>query len=410
MSHPSWVDSRPLASPRRATLSVCCITNSPGPFLRAALSPLCGIADEVVLAVGGPLPEEDLRYYGEIADRLFSIEFEFVERHLAWLHAQCRGDWILHLDGDEIPTAEMIAEVLAARDDRQLNCVLFARRNLFPTVESYIVQEPWYPDFQVRMVRNDGSLGFAGLMHSATERTLPARTVEAPIYHLPFILSGVEDRRTRAVRYEQLRPGLVAPTELAAHNMLLPESLPPLITASVPTEHQRHIEAVLSTSGPAPHGLADPVPVSLAEMDAFWSNRVLLESAYRATIEVIGAPVPLSPAERRPVYLRVRNEGDESWGWDPSIGPYLHVVHRLLDEDRTPVDDWRPSFFTEWVRPGMATIVPANLAAPSDPGRYLLEIKVRHSPEERLFGIAQEVELIVRPGGAWAASRIEEHP
>jgi hypothetical protein len=397
-------------APRRATLSVCCIANSTGPFLRAALSPLREIADEVVIAVGGPVPEEDLRYYGEIADQLFSIEFEFIERHLAWLHAQCRGDWILRLDGDEIPTSEMIAEVLTSRDDRRLSSVLFARRNLFPTVESYIVQEPWYPDFQVRMVRNDGSLRFAGLMHSATERTLPARMVEAPMYHLPFILGGIEDRRARAARYEQLRPGMLAPTELPANDMLLPESLPPPLTASVPAKHRRHIEAVLSASGSAPRGLADAVPVSLAEMDAFWSNRLLLESAYRATIEVIGALVPLSPFERRPLYLRVRNEGDESWGWDPSIGPYLHVVHRLLDEGLAPMEDWRPSFFTEWVRPGMTTIVSANLDAPSDPGRYLLEIRVRHSPEERLFGSAQEVELIVRPGGAWGASRIEGAP
>ena len=124
--------------------------------------------------------EADLRHYGEVSDQLFSIEFEFAERHLAWLHAQCRGDWILRLDGDEIPSAEMVVAVLEARDDRQFASVLFARRHPFPTIERYIVQEPWYPDFQVRMVRNNGSLRVPGLQHSAAERTLPARIVEAP--------------------------------------------------------------------------------------------------------------------------------------------------------------------------------------------------------------------------------------
>jgi hypothetical protein len=386
---------------RRATLSVCCIANSPGPFLRAALGPLREIADEVVIAVGGPIPEEDMRHYAEIADRLFSIEFEFAERHLAWLHAQCKGDWILRLDGDEIPSAEMVAEVLAARDDRRLACVLFARRDLFPTVESYIAQEPWYPDFQVRMVRNDGSLRFAGLLHSNTERTLPARLLEAPMYHLPLILSDLENRRARAVRYEQLRPGLLAPTELPANEMMLPEDMPPLVIAPVPAEHQRQIRAVLSASGPARRGPVDVVAVSLAEMDAFWASRPLPESAFSARIELVGAQVPFAPGERRPLYLRVSNEGDELWGWDPSLGPYLHVVHRLLDATREPVQDWRPSFFTEWVRPGMATIVPGTIDAPTEPGSYLLEARVRHSPQERLFGSAPEVELIVRPGGAW---------
>ena len=196
--------SRHLARPARATLSVCCIANSPGPFLKAALGPLREIADEVLIAAGGPVPESDLRHYAEVADRVFSIEFEFVERHLAWLHAQCRGDWIVRLDGDEIPSAEMVAAVLEARDDRQVASVLFARRHPFPTVEHYIVQEPWYPDFQVRMVRNDGSMRFAGLLHSAAERTLPSRIVEAPLYHLPFVLSSAEDRRARGERYEKL--------------------------------------------------------------------------------------------------------------------------------------------------------------------------------------------------------------
>jgi hypothetical protein len=225
--------------------------------------------------------------------------------------------------------------------------------------------------------------------------------VEAPIYHLPFITSDVEARKARAARYEALRPGLVSPTGLPTNAMELPEMLSPPITAPVPEQHRRSIEAVLSASGTA-RGPADAVPVSLAEMDPLWSCRVAPESAYRATIRLIGAPVPFSPGERRPIYFEVRNEGTETWGWDHSMGPYVHVVHRLLHENRLPVDDWQPSFFTEWVRPGMATVVPAMLEAPADPGRYLLEVKVRHAPAEgRLFGSADDAELSVRPGGAW---------
>jgi hypothetical protein len=386
----------------KATLSVCCMANSPGPFLRAALAPLRELADEIVIAAGGPLSEDDLRYYGEIADKLYSIEFEFVERHLAWLYAQCSGDWILRLDGDEIPSPELIAEVRAATEERGLNSLIFARRNLFPTIGTYIAQEPWYPDFQVRMVRNDGSLRFSGLTHSAAERVLPARMTEAAIYHLPFVLSALDERRARAGRYERFRPGLVAPTGLPANAALLPESLPNLLTAAVPGEHRQLIETVLSASGPA-HGTSERVTVSLAEMDAHWSGRTLDESAYRASITVLGATVPLAPEENRPFYFQVRNEGSERWGWDPAVGPHLHVVHRFLQEDGTAVDDWRPSFFTEWIGPGCTTIVPAHVQAPSLPGRYRLDIRVRHAPQERLFGTAEAPTLDVRPGGAWGS-------
>ena len=223
--------------------------------------------------------------------------------------------------------------------------------------------------------------------------------VEAPIYHLPFIVSSVEERRARAGRYEQLRPGLVAPTGLRANDALLPETLSELATAAVPIEDQHLLQSVLSATGPA-HGGTDVLPVSLPEMDSLWAGRELPESSLRARISMLGTPVPFYPGERRPAYFSVHNLGSELWGWDPSVGPYLHVVHRLLRSDGTPLDDWRPSFFTEWVKPGMQTIVPGHIDGPSEPGRYKLEMRVRHAPE-RLFGEAQEIELTVTTEGAW---------
>jgi hypothetical protein len=390
---------RGLESRSGGTLSVCCIANSPGPFLKAALAPLRGMADEIVIAAGGSVADDDLSHYADIADRLFSIEFEFLERHLAWLHAQCHGDWILRLDGDEIPSPEMLTEVLAAKADRNVGCVYFARRNLFPTIGSYIAQDPWYPDFQLRMVRNDGALRFSGALHSGPERSLPARLVEAPIYHLPFILSDVDARRGRAARYEALRPGLLAPTGLPANQMELPETVSGLRTAPVSSDHRGRIEAVLSAS-PSAAGPADAVSVSSAEVDAHWSGRTLTESAYGARIDVVGVIAPLAPQERRPICFGVRNEGTERWSWDPSVGPYVHVVHRLLAKDGSPVGDWQPAFFTEWVEPGARTLVTTHVDAPVESGPYELEMRLRHAPD-RLFGSAQRVELPVRPGGAW---------
>jgi hypothetical protein len=383
------------------TLSVCCIANVPGPFLMAALAPFREIADEIVIAAGGNVSAADLACYSEIADRLFAIEFDYLERHLAWLHAECRGAWILRLDGDEIPSREMVEAVSTMKSGTPVNGVFFARRNLFPTIASYISQEPWYPDFQLRMVRNDGALRFSGLLHSSAERSLPARLVEAPIYHLPFVLADGAARQARAARYEFQRPGLVAPTGLPAFQLELPEAVAPLRTAAVPDRDRREIEAVLAASTSAsPFRVTEAVHRTLADTDAHWAGRSLPDSAYRASIDVAGESVPFGPAERRPCYFRVRNEGTELWGWDPSVGPFLHVVHRLSDGAGMPVDEWRPSFFTEEVGPGSTTIVPGHVDAPQKPGRYLLQVRLRHAPD-RLFGSTAEVPLVVRPGGAW---------
>ncbi len=383
----------------RGSLSVCCIANSPGTFLRTALAPLRDIADEVVIAAGGPIAQGDLDHYAQIADRLFSIEFVFLERHLAWLHAQCRGDWILRLDGDEIPSREMIEAIQRARTEQGVHGVYFARRNLYPTAASYIGQDPWYPDFQLRMVRNDGMLRFSGLLHSGAERVLPSRMVEAPIYHLPFILADLQTRQARAARYEQLRPGLLAPTGLPAERLELPEGLAGVLTAPVPDEDRKAIEAVLAAELP-PARSARASPVSLTLSDALWAGRDVPESAYAARAEPIGLLAPLAPSERRDIYVRVHNDGTEAWGWDPSIGPFIHMVHRVLGEDGAPVGEWRPSFFPESVQPGTATVVPATLDAPDRHGHYRLEVRVRHAPD-RVFGTCSERELLVRDRGAW---------
>ena len=144
-----------------------------------------------------------------------------------------------------------------------------------------------------------------------------------------------------------------------------------------------------------------PISVSLNEMDASWSGRTIGDSAYRASIAVLGAIVPMAPGETRPFYFQVSNEGTERWAWDPSIAPFLHIVHRLLDEQGAPLEEWRPSFFTEWIPPGHMTIVPAHVDAPTRPGQYLLDIKVRHSPQEHLFGATEQRTLHVCPGGTW---------
>jgi hypothetical protein len=391
-------------SRRRQTLSVCCLTNAPGPLVRGALEPFREIADEIVIAAGGRVAGEDLQCYGEVADVLFHIEFDFMERHLAWLHAQCGGDWILRLDGDEIPSAAMVAEVGRAKDDRSISSVFFARRHPFPTPERYIVQEPWYPDFQARMVRNDGTARFSGLLHTAAERTLPARLVAAPLYHLSLIAADYEERRARAERYEQLRPGLIGPGGLPSNDALLPERLAELRTAPTPAADRELVEAVMSAERPPAGPVVGPVRrVALAEMDPLWANRPIPHTAYHARLEVIGEAVPFAPGEQRPMYFRVCNEGSETWPWDGSVGPHIHLIHRVVDPKGGYEGDWQPALFTEWVSPAATTVVPAIVVAPAVPGSYRLEAKLRHAPLEHVFGVAATVDVVVREGGAWGA-------
>ena len=68
-----------------------------------------GIADEILVAVddrAGPGVEAAL---AAVADRVIRYPYaEPVDRPLAWLHAQCSGDWVLTIDDDEIPSQALL--------------------------------------------------------------------------------------------------------------------------------------------------------------------------------------------------------------------------------------------------------------------------------------------------------------
>ena len=68
-----------------------------------------------------------------MADRVVRFEFRPpVDRPRAWLAAQCTGDWLLSIDGDEVPSTALVDALpgLTAAPDVQ-QCWL-PRRWLFP--------------------------------------------------------------------------------------------------------------------------------------------------------------------------------------------------------------------------------------------------------------------------------------
>ena len=120
--------------PRQAlmALSVCCLTGDPGPRVAALLAPLREVADEIVVAADSRAGQDDLDAYAAACDRLLRIEYQLYERHLAWLHAQCRGDWILRIDGDECSRRRwwrQLPELIRRRDVHQY---VMPRRWLYP--------------------------------------------------------------------------------------------------------------------------------------------------------------------------------------------------------------------------------------------------------------------------------------
>ena len=185
------------------SLSVCCLTGDPGPRVTAVLAPLRGIADEIVIAADARADQERLEQYAAAADRLLRVEFSYLERHLAWLHKQCSGDWIFRIDADEVASPSLVERLPELdRGSAAFSSTGFRAGGSTPRLAHWLEEVPWWPDYQNRLVRNDGTLRFSGLLHSSAEPTHPARYVEEPLYHLACLrtMSRRADRGRSSTR------------------------------------------------------------------------------------------------------------------------------------------------------------------------------------------------------------------
>jgi hypothetical protein len=380
------------------TLSVCCLTADPGPRVAAALRGLRPVADEIVVAADARADGDRLAAYASVADRVLRVEFAYTERHLAWLHAQCRGDWILRIDGDEVASPRLV-ELLPRLLTERVHQYLLPRRWLFPDAGHWLNELPWWPDYQVRLVRNDGLLRFPGLDHTSAVPVRPARYLEEPLYHFALLGSSQEERRGKAAWYESRRPGLKAHGGGALNERFY---LPELHARRTPVPVEEGDRAAIdeAVGGPlgGPKAQVDPdgLPVvPLAESDRFWAGRPLGAEAYRAEIDQIEPEYRMAVGERRALHFRIANRGNERWPWDSGIGPRINASYHWLRGDGTPaVDEGLRTAFPCDIAPGETVIVPLDVLAPDAPGDYLLEVDLVHE-DVRWFDCGTRVHVPV---------------
>lgn len=380
------------------SLSICLITADPAARVATILEPLRPYADEVLIAADSRVDDETLAGYASLADRIFKIEFRTVERHLAWLFAQCSGDWILGLDGDEVPSRAFVRrlpEMLASRHVQQF---WISVAWLFPDADHVLACTPWSEGFINRLVRNDGTLRIRGLHHRHAEPVIPCEYVGEPFYHLELLIADEEKRRDKAVRYEVSRPHLLAPGGGRVNEAYyLPELRDSLEFRSVPDEDREAIARALDESHtlrPATH-VKDVRFVSLGEMDRMWEGRGVDETAYRATIEPFTPRPALSPSEPRDVFFYVANEGTERWPSRLDEEPSIRLSYRWLHPDGSIHTAEGPrSPFSRAVNPGKRILTPLHVDAPADAGEYMLEVDVVHE-DERWFDCACRVPIRV---------------
>jgi hypothetical protein len=365
----------------------------PAPRVRAILTAFRHVASEIVVAVDATGDPRLPSLCHELADVWRVVEPGPLNRWIGWLHGQCDGEWVLRLEDDEVPSAALVNRLPELVAERAPTHYALPRRWLYPAPDRYIASHPWWPDYQVRLVRNiPGILSFPGVLHEPIAVLGERRSLDVPLYHCDCLLAGLDERRRKRERYEGVRAHTTI-DGFPVNAMYTPEDCGQVATLPVPHEDLLLIEKAGIDDGyssevelrEATEG--DPLP--LAEADRFSSARIVPESAYRARVTLIRPPEALAAGSTSDQEVEVENLGDERWPSEFAGEPLIRLASRWLPGPEGP-----RTAFTETVDPGRSTRATLRVVAPPNAGRHVLEVDVVHE-HVRWFGtgVRQVVEV-----------------
>ncbi|MFL6520803.1 MAG: hypothetical protein ACJ8NS_11330 [Chthoniobacterales bacterium] len=193
--------------------SVSCVLLTDGLTRESAewFSTVRDIVDELVIFVDTELANPETHAF---AHELGSIVHEvrgrgFVEAHLKDMVLACSSDWILRLDSDEKLTHGWMDGGWRDFLVEEYTHFTTPRRWIHPD-GGYIRCEPWWPDPQMRLFRNDiARLTFPQKIHEPTQVTgLGKNLPSLAIDHHVLRLTTRAQREEKARRYTKLRPEL----------------------------------------------------------------------------------------------------------------------------------------------------------------------------------------------------------
>lgn len=145
-------------SKRRLTVSF--ITRDSEQTLTRAIAQARRFADEVVVGVDADSRDRTWELAGDLADTVYRFKHpnQLSPAHMLALR-YCRGEWILRLDDDEYMETgfeQIIPELLAT--PHFTHYYLSRKMVVSETPPRYMHALPWYPNYVLRLFRNDPSL------------------------------------------------------------------------------------------------------------------------------------------------------------------------------------------------------------------------------------------------------------
>lgn len=377
-------------------LSLCCLTADRPAMVAAILAVYRPVVDEIVVAVDRRVDPAALAPLHDVADRVLRFEYrETPEQARPWLIAQCRHPLALMIDGDEVPSRALLEVLPALARDPGETQFRIARRWVYPTVDRWLDERPWWPDLQRRLVLTSTDLDFDLQFHGGIRAAGTTRIVMQPIYHLACVLRTFAERRDTARRYAADRPGMLAPGGGDMNETLyLPEHYATRTLAPTPPDDVTTLRRVLEVADDVPTDLV-PAIVPAAEIDRYVPPDPLDAGGYRVRLELVEADLRTDPGFDTTVIVRVTNDGEIALPRRDGPGVQVRACARVLDRRPGGRDG-------SWSRVSLPGDIPAGesrnvefvLNVPEAPGIYLVEFDLINE-RSRWFGCVHTADVVV---------------
>jgi hypothetical protein len=342
----------------------------------AQLGGLRPLADEIIVTAHAT---ESLDHVADVADRRLLIDPAPKARHLGWLLNECRTDWILVLDDDEVIMPELVVEMPDLLDDRHVHLVLLPRRWLFPSSRQYVDTSPWVPDLQPQLLRNlPGSWRFPGRAHEAFAMTGPNVIAAHGLYHTALLDLPVAAREAKYRAYEHVNPGRGA-DGIPVNLMGLPEHCPGLRLAPVPDHHVAAIERFDRGAHPGGPSRSPIERANLASRDRFSAAREP-DAGIHATarLEVWRPLTRIRVGTTRSVGVAVGHDADDVLETHDHAAAVAIAYHWYAADGAVVVHDGVRTPLSARVPRGRVHRQLVHVVAPDRPGTYQLTVALVH--------------------------------
>jgi hypothetical protein len=288
------------------------------------------------------------------------------------LVAGCKSDWLFVLDYDEQLSLEWQQQDQWRQilETTPFTHFWFPRRWIVPT-RQYINCEPWWPDFQLRLFRNNfEGAAFPERLHETIRASGPGAYFQnLAIHHHVLQLFSRTQREDKVRYYEQLRPGG------ALGHLYLYEDYR--------TRHE-----------PLPQPVELNVNTELA-----WMDKLHPEDILKLSVKVCGVPEAVPVSELFWLNVEVTNASSEAICSSPPFPVRLsyHWIDKALS--RTVTFDGERSALFPCLHPGATMTCSMKVKAPERPGQYVLQTSMLQENvrwfEEIRPEILQEFDIFV---------------